>query len=72
MGQHSLPNIDYFRTAAAIRTAAMTCLQALLQIEDNTVDTINELTPDILPKVLHLVDLVCGLSSCCSGAIMLR
>lgn len=41
----------FFRTAAAIRTAAMTCLQALLQIEEASVDTVDELTTVVLPKV---------------------
>ena len=44
--------IDCFsRTSAAIRTAAMTCLQALFQIEGIQLELIDELLPDLLPKV---------------------
>lgn len=40
-----------YRTAAAIRTAAMTCLQALVQVEGVSVELIDQLIPDLLPKV---------------------
>ena len=42
------------RTAAAIRTAAMTCLQALLQVDGTSVELVDQLLPDILPKVNYL------------------
>ncbi len=39
------------RTAGAIRTAAMTGLQALLQNKELAADVVNELGTEILPQV---------------------
>ena len=44
-------NVSLCRTAAAIRTAAMTCLQALLRGRLLTVEQLNQLLADLLPKV---------------------
>ena len=40
-----------FRTAAAIRTAAMTGLQAVLQNRELAANVVSELGSDILPQV---------------------
>ena len=41
----------YFRTAGAIRTACMTCLQAMLQSELLTSDQLSQALHNLLPKV---------------------
>jgi len=46
-----LHNVSLCRTAAAIRTAAMTCLQALLRGRLLTVEQLDQLLTDLLPKV---------------------
>lgn len=55
----------FIRTAAAIRTAAMTGLQVLLQSKESSDELLKELSADILPQVniiLEKKSLVEGLS----------